>query len=106
PTEPYYEAMVEPYPDSAHEDDASLERRRTRSIRRFGEALTALSGGETPDPDLDPSRETSFLLADFLRIEPGWLQALLELPGEVRRLDRLDAIFQAALDREVPPPPE
>jgi Lon protease-like protein len=100
--EPYYEAVVAAYPDAAEAENTALAERRCVSIELFQAALAVLSDGPVQVPPLDPSRETSFLLADFLRIEPSWLQALLELPTETRRLERLDAIFRAALDRERP----
>jgi Lon protease-like protein len=96
---PYYEAVVEEYPDRRWTAEEALRERRRRSIDLLSSAMEAVSGDTDESPPLDPGRETSFPLADRLRIDPSWLQALLELPEETGRLDRLDAIFQAAVDR-------
>ena len=98
---PYYEAVVEEYPDRParpHGEEALRERRR-RSIELFASAVEAVAGEAEEAPELDPGRETSFPLAGRLRIDVAWLQALLELRDENARLDRLDAVFQAAVDR-------
>lgn len=98
--EPFYEAVVESYSDQVPKDGSlSLPERRRRSIELFRAAVAAVGTGEDDEPTLDPARETSFALASSLRIEPSWLQALLELRQEPARLERLDAIFHAARGR-------
>jgi Lon protease-like protein len=101
PTEPYYEASVEDFQDdrSALSGDALVERRQ-RSIDLFRSAVAASAGSSDDPPELDSKRETSFPLADHLRIDADWLQRLLELRSEVQRLDRLDAVFSAASQRK------
>ena len=96
---PYYEALVEEYPDRRRTAEEALRERRRRSIDLFGNAIEAVTGDNDESPPLDSVREASFPLASRLRIDPSWLQALLELPEETARLDRLDAVFQAAVDR-------
>jgi uncharacterized protein len=101
PTEPYYEALVEDFPDRpAATSVQELVERRRRSIQLFRSAVAASAGSIDDPPVLDPARETSFALADHLRIDADWLASLLELESEVQRLDRLDAVFAAAAERK------
>ena len=45
------------------------------------------------------TQDVSFHLARSVQIAPSWLQALLELTDERARLERLDVIFRAAIER-------
>lgn len=93
---PYFEAVVEPYRDRQPEDPGALVERRRRSLSLFRAVVEASpDAGELPGWGTD--RELSFRLAETVKIEPGWQQSLLELRDEVRRLERLDVIFRAAL---------
>ncbi|MDQ3556328.1 MAG: LON peptidase substrate-binding domain-containing protein [Gemmatimonadota bacterium] len=93
----YYEGLVDEYPDFRGKPDELRERRRL-SIDLFHQVVEQLD--EKPDalPDISPARETSFALAQTIRIDPAWQQELLELRQESERLDRLDAILHAVLD--------
>jgi Lon protease-like protein len=105
--EPFYEAVVEAYPDSEPVSGGPLrlEERRRRSLELFRAAVTAVAGSAEESPEPDAGSETSFLLASRLRIDASWLQALLELRDEGARLERLDVIFHAAASRRPGHPP-
>ena len=94
--EPYYEAVVEPYEDRAPASPGGLRSQRERSVTYFRAAALAQGTDEDELPEMDPDGELSFTLASTLQIDPSWLQALLEIRDERRRLERLDSIFQAA----------
>lgn len=98
PTESYFEARVEPYPDRPPEDRKDLVERRRRSLALFRAVVEEETGGS--DPGWSPRNEVSFRLAGTLEVPARWQQALLELRDERRRLERLDAIFRAALEAE------
>lgn len=99
----YYEGLVEEYSDFVG-NPAELEERRRRSIDLFQRVVDSLE--EKPDnvPEIDPSRETSWALAQTIRIDPVWQQDLLELRQESARLDRLDTILRAVLEADDPLP--
>lgn len=94
--EPYYEAVVSPYPD-APADPPALEEQRRRSLALFGALVRGLDEEPERLPELDPAAELSFPLARTIQVEPAWHQALLELRSELDRLERLDVVFRAAL---------
>ena len=50
-------------------------------------------------PTFSVKRELSFRLAAVVRMDPFWQRELLELTDEQERLDRLDPVFQAGIDR-------
>jgi hypothetical protein len=74
-----------------------IVRRRRDSIELFQRVVASLD--DTPEnvPDLEPELETSFVLAQTIDIEHGWLQGLLERRREAERLDQLDRVFRAVL---------
>ncbi|MDZ7778385.1 MAG: LON peptidase substrate-binding domain-containing protein [Gemmatimonadota bacterium] len=94
----YFEGLVTPYGDTTELPDELLASRRRESIELFHHVLDTLS--ERPDqlPELQPDRETSFLLAQTIGVDPSWHQRLLELRDEQARLTELDRVFRAALD--------
>ena len=109
-TEPYYQAVVESYPDRTSgplAPDALAERRR-RSADLLQRAVEAVGGEMDGVPELDSEHDVSFQLARYLQINASWLQSLLELRDESERLERLDAIFRAAIDgrRQAGEPPD
>jgi len=97
----YFEALVEGVPDREPGDPGALVERRRRSLELFRAVVDALREEDEAVPELDVDRELSFRLAETVEIEPAWQQSLLRLREETRRLERLDAIFQVALDRAV-----
>lgn len=97
--EPYYEADVDPYEDVVHPRREAILAVRTRTLGLLHQVLSAMP--EPPDevPAFDLERDLSFQLAPLVQIDGAWQQSFLELRDEVYRLERLDAVFQAAVDQ-------
>jgi len=95
--EPYYEALVRPFADIP-EDPAEMDAHRRRSLTLFEAVVRSLAEEGQALPELDVAAELSFPLVQTLQVEPAWQQAFLEVRSERRRLELLDAVFQAALD--------
>lgn len=97
--EPYYEAMVAPYEDLVHPRREAIRAVRDRTLGLLQDVLSALP--EPPDqvPCFAVDRDLSYQLAPLVQIDGRWHQSLLELRDETYRLERLDAVFQAAVDR-------
>jgi len=95
----YFEGLVTPFHDQEGGPafEADIEERRRVSIELFEAVLTSMS--ERPDlPDFSSGGELSFPLAQTIQVDPRWHQELLEMRSEVKRLDRIDEVFQALLD--------
>lgn len=97
--EPYYEAEVAPYEDLVHPRNDAILTVRTRTLGLLHEVLGRMP--EPPDevPCFDLQADLSFQLAPLIQIDGRWQQSLLELRDEAYRLERLEAVFQAALDQ-------
>ncbi len=95
----YYEAEIQPYPDATRPLPGAIRTVRERTLELFQAVVQRLDDapGEIPAFDLD--RDLSFQLAPTVQIDARWQQSLLELRQECHRLERLDAVFQAAVDR-------
>jgi len=93
--EAYYEALVAPYADLRPAEGLELHRRR--SLALFEAVVRALPVEAGAVPELDVSMELSFPLVRTLEVDADWQQAFLELRDEGHRLERLDAVFRAAL---------
>ncbi len=93
--EPYYEALVTPYADIRPAE--GIEAHRRRSLALFEAVVRTLPAEPGALPDLDVSGELSFPLVRTIDVEAPWQQAFLELRDEGHRLERLDAVFRAAL---------
>jgi ATP-dependent Lon protease len=95
---PWYEGLVERFCDTTRPHPAAIQRVRARTLELFLAVLGSFP--EPPDevPAFDLDRELSFQLAPTIQIDQRWQQSLLELQDEVYRLERLDAVFQAAID--------
>jgi Lon protease-like protein len=92
----YYEGLVDEYQDTGSEAPDLLERRH-RSIRLLHRVIERFA--DAPHPvEIDPARETSFQLAQLIRVDPTWQQELLTVRGETARLDQVDTLLQALLD--------
>ena len=95
----YYEAMVTPYEDLPEEERSLLVARRKRSLALFKNVLQ--THPHVPDalPPFSIKRELSFRLAGLVRMDPFWQRELLMMRREINRLDQLDPIFQAGIER-------
>ncbi len=94
----YFEALVTTYEDLRPEDPVALVDRRERSLALFRQVVASLAPRPERIPHFEPDGEVSFLLAQTVAVDPMWHQELLELRDEEARLDRLDALFRAALE--------
>lgn len=96
--EPYYEARVAPYEDLVHPRKDAIQAVRNRTLGLLHTVLGSMT--EPPDevPCFDLEQDLSFQLAPLVQIDGRWHQSLLELRDEAYRLERLDAVFQAAVD--------
>ncbi|GMR13928.1 MAG: LON peptidase substrate-binding domain-containing protein [Gemmatimonadota bacterium] len=97
---PYFEALVEVYEDDGPSERDALMVRRYDTLQRFNGLVKCLSGACGECPPFDVNRELAFQLAPAIQIDPVWQQSLLELRHESDRLERLDAVLQAALDQQ------
>jgi Lon protease-like protein len=96
----YYEALVRPYADEPPPEAASgLVARRKRSLALFRNVLQTQPHVPDALPAFSVKKEISFRLAAVVRMDPFWQQELLELRKEEARLNRLDPIFQAGIER-------
>ncbi len=96
---PYYQAVVGPYEDLPHPEPKLLVARRKRSLGLFKNILQTLSHVPEALPKFSMRRELSFRLAAVVRMDPFWQRELLEMQDETARLDRLDPVFQAGIER-------
>lgn len=96
--DPYFAAEVEGYRDLDPGDPAALVERRRRSLSLFRAVVEEVSDPDAEPPEWSVEEELSFRLAETLKVPAAWRQALLELRDEIRRLERLDVIFRAALE--------
>lgn len=97
--EPYYEAVVEPYEDEPRTGEEALRRLRRQSLELFHAVVDSLPDPPEERPEFDPSCDISFALAATVQIDASWQQSLLELRREELRLERLEAVFQAAVEQ-------
>jgi Lon protease-like protein len=93
----YFEALVSPYRDATVMKGEELAFRRGESIDLFRRVVASLSERPPELPELSTDEELSFVLAQTVHVDPGFLQRLLELTDEGSRLERLDRVFRAAL---------
>jgi len=102
--EPYYDAVVEELEDEpvAGFEQDGLVRRRRQSIALFHSVLESLPTPPEVFPEFEEDEELSFRLAPAVQIDPLWQQNLLQSVEEGDRLDRLDTVFRAALERGLP----
>lgn len=96
---PYYEAVVAPFGDTTRPHPDAIRAVRGRTLELFHTVLETMVSPPDEVPDFDLNRELAFQLAPLIQMDHRWQQSLLELQDEVYRLERLDAVFQAALDR-------
>jgi Lon protease-like protein len=104
---PFYEAHVLEYEDGLR-SAGGTGRVRKASLDSFMDVVRSIDCPEGEVPCFDLDQDLSFQLAPCIHIDPQWQQSLLSLQSEGARLERLDAVLQAALERdpigdEVPP---
>jgi Lon protease-like protein len=95
----YYEAMVSAFEDDPEEDRSRLLARRKRSLTLFKHVLQTHAHVPETLPRFSIKREISFRLAGLVRMDPFWQRELLVMGRELNRLDQLDPIFQAGIER-------
>jgi Lon protease-like protein len=95
----YYEAEVGPYVDGGVPTPVGIRKARMQTLELLHAVLETMSTPPDEVPGFDLDRELSFQLAPLIQIDARWRQSLLELQEEAYRLERLDAVFQAAVDR-------
>ncbi len=95
----YYEAEVRPYLDLSHPRSDAIQVARRQTLELFDAVVASMEEPPEELPDLDLSCDLSFQLAPLVQIDTRWQQSFLELRQETHRLERLDAVFQAAVDR-------
>jgi Lon protease-like protein len=101
----YWEALTSPYAD-VREDRRGLAGRRRRSIDLFHRVLEEVARQHAPFPEVDAAEETSFQIAQAIRMDPAWQQELLEGRRERDRLSLLDDLLRMVLERgELGDPP-
>ena len=97
--EMFYEARISPYDDLViPRSDAILAVRR-RTLGLLHDVLGSMQQPPDEVPTFDVDSDLSFQLAPLVQVDGPWHQSLLELQDEVYRLERLDAVFQAAIDQ-------
>jgi ATP-dependent Lon protease len=99
--EPYYEALVTPYTDDKRPHPEAIREVRSHTLELFHAVLATMTSPPDEVPDFDLAHELAFQLAPTIQIDARWQQSLLELRDEVYRLERLDAVLQAAVDRVI-----
>jgi len=93
----YWECVAAPYTDDRVFTPGLRDRRRA-SIRLFYDVLEEVVRHPRPYPEIDDDTETSFQLAQAIRVDPVWQQRLLESRSEAERLEQLDDLLQAILE--------
>ena len=98
----YYRADVVPFEDVTVPRPGAIVEVRARTLELFMTVVTEMADVEDEIPSYDVNLDLSFQLAPAIQIDGRWQQSLLEAREEVERLERLEAVCQAALDRHLP----
>ena len=98
----YYEADVLPYEDASIPRVDAIREARARTLKLFAAVMEALDESPGDMPEFDLNLDLSFQLAPAVHIDLRWQQSFLELRSEAARLERLDAVFQAAVEARGP----
>ena len=98
----YYEADVVPFEDDSIPHPHAIREARVQTLELFTAVIEALDESPEDMPDFDLGRDLSFQLAPAVHIDFRWQQSFLELRTEAARLERLDAVFQAAVEARGP----
>lgn len=95
----FYEAEIGPYTDLTLPREDGIRRAREQTLELFHAVVERLDEPPEEVPAFNLSCDLSFQLAPYIQIDGRWQQSFLELREEAHRLERLDAVFQAAVDR-------
>jgi len=95
----FFEAEVRPYLDVTRPLEDAMLTVREHTLALFELVLHTIDDRDAEPPTFDLGRDLSFQLSPLVQIDSRWQQSFLELREEKHRLERLDAVFQAALDR-------
>ena len=95
----FYEADVRPYLDVTFPRKGAMRPPREQTLELFHAVVQQMGEGPEQIPEFDLEEDLSFQMAPLIHIDSRWQQSLLELREEPHRLERLDAVFQAAVDR-------
>ncbi len=98
----YYEADVLPFEDDAVPRSPAIREARLQTLELFTAVIEALDESPEDMPAFDVAHDLSFQLAPAVHIDLRWQQSFLELRSEAARLERLDAVFQAAVEARGP----
>lgn len=98
----YYRADVVPYVDEEVPRLEAILEARAHTLEIFHALIDQIAEPQGPVPEYDLNLDLSFQLAPAVQIDDRWQQALLLERREVVRLERLEAVFQAALERQAP----
>ncbi|HSG50094.1 MAG TPA: LON peptidase substrate-binding domain-containing protein [Longimicrobiales bacterium] len=95
----FYEAEIRPYTDLTLPREDGIRRAREQTLTLFHAVVQRLDEPPEEIPAFNLACDLSFQLAPYIQIDGRWQQSFLELREEAHRLERLDAVFQAAVDR-------
>ncbi len=95
----FYEAEIRPYVDDTYPLPDAIRVAREHTLTLFQAVVQRLNDPPGELPDFDVEEDLSFQLAPTVQIDSRWQQSFLELRREAHRLERLDAVFQAAVDQ-------
>ncbi len=94
----YYEGLVDEYPD-VQLSPGDLAERRRRSLDLFTRVIDRLADNPA-EVGIDTGSETSFQLAQYIRINPRWQQELLVSRDEGERLSKLDRLLTIIVESD------
>jgi len=98
----YYQADVVPYEDESVPLLGAIREARIQTLELFTALIDSLDESREEMPAFDLDLDLSFQLVPAVQIDLRWQQSFLELRSEVARLERLDAVFQAAVEAKGP----
>ena len=95
----FYEAEIRPFVDETYPLPEAIRIAREHTLMLFQAVVQRLEDPPGELPEFDVAEDLSFQLAPTVQIDSRWQQSFLELRQEAHRLERLDAVFQAAVDQ-------
>ena len=98
----YYEADVVPYVDDCVPKQGVMADVRARTLELFLTVVEAMPDFDGPVPEYDLNLDLSFQIAPTIQIDARWQHSLLSARKETDRLERIEAVLQAALEHRTP----